>query len=259
MACLLDATGNEVEHASISTTADELRNLVRRCAGTEPLLVGQEIGTQAFFAHDVVSAMPSMEIRSFNAYQLRMIAASRKKTDRRDALWIAKALQTGMTPHPVHIATGAVRRLRSLLAQRDAVVAERKRWLLRARSYVRAGGYLLPKASRFVVRLRDKTLGNPDGLELHVVEALDLCQRRAGALTEEVRRLDGLLKKETAELPAIQRLKTIPAAGDLVAVRIYAAVGDISRIPNARTLASYVAQPFDPQVRRRTCGLRTEC
>ena len=28
--------------------------------------------------------------------QLRMIASSRKKTDRRDAYWIARALQSGM-------------------------------------------------------------------------------------------------------------------------------------------------------------------
>jgi len=32
---------------------------------------------------------------------LRVIAASRKKTDKRDAYWLARAVQTGMTPHPV--------------------------------------------------------------------------------------------------------------------------------------------------------------
>ena len=35
---------------------------------------------------------------SFNAHHLRMIASSRKKTDKRAAYWIAKCLQTGMTP-----------------------------------------------------------------------------------------------------------------------------------------------------------------
>jgi hypothetical protein len=29
-----------------------------------------------------------------------MIASSRKKTDKRDAFWLVKALQTGMTLHP---------------------------------------------------------------------------------------------------------------------------------------------------------------
>ena len=45
-----------------------------------------------------------------------MIAASRKKADRRDAYWIAKALQTGMYPHPVYIPTGEIRELRALLS-----------------------------------------------------------------------------------------------------------------------------------------------
>jgi hypothetical protein len=38
---------------------------------------------------------------SFNAAQLRMIAASRTKTYRRGTDWIARALQTGLHPHPV--------------------------------------------------------------------------------------------------------------------------------------------------------------
>ncbi len=147
--CLLDPAGNELAQTKVPTTAPDLLELVRRSRTDDDLLVGQEIGTLAHFVHDVVTAAGA-EILSFNAYQLRMIASSRKKTDRRDAFWIAKALQTGMIPHPVYVPSGRVRRLRSLLAQRDAVVAERKRWLLRARSYLRSAGHLLPRASRSV-------------------------------------------------------------------------------------------------------------
>ena len=61
-----------------------------------------------------------MKLLSFNAHQLRMIAISRKKTDKRDAYWLAKASQTGMTPHSVYVPAGQVPRLRMLLSQRDA-------------------------------------------------------------------------------------------------------------------------------------------
>jgi hypothetical protein len=40
-----------------------------------------------------------------------MISASRKKTDRRDAYWIARALQTGLHPHPVYLPMGEIREL----------------------------------------------------------------------------------------------------------------------------------------------------
>jgi hypothetical protein len=65
--------------------------------GTEhDVLAGQEVGKMAHFVHDVLVPTP-VKLLSFNAHHLRMIAASRKKSDRRDAYWIGKALQTGMT------------------------------------------------------------------------------------------------------------------------------------------------------------------
>jgi hypothetical protein len=49
--------------------------------------------------------------------------------------------------------TGEVRELRALLSRRAAVVAERTRWLLRARSYLQATGYAPPRAHRSMPRL----------------------------------------------------------------------------------------------------------
>ena len=62
----------------------------------------------AYLVHDAIAGA-GVEILSFNAHQLRMIASSRKKTDRRDAYWIARALQSGMYPHPVYIPAGEIR------------------------------------------------------------------------------------------------------------------------------------------------------
>src|SRR5215469_948611 len=69
-----------------------------------------------------------------------MIAASRKKTDRRDAYWIAKALGSGMYPQPVYIPTGEIRELRALLSRRQMLQAERNRWQYRARAALRGCG-----------------------------------------------------------------------------------------------------------------------
>src|SRR5690606_15413114 len=51
--------------------------------------------------------------------------------DKRDAYWIAKALQTGMTPHPVYIPDGNIRELRRLLARRRMITRDRTRWQYR--------------------------------------------------------------------------------------------------------------------------------
>ena len=116
--CLLDDTGEVVERGKVATTAPALTALVKRLSDGHELLVGQEVGAMSYFVHDTMTAA-GVKLVSFNAQHLRMIASSRKKTDRRDAYWIAKALQTGMMPHPVYIPSGKVRRLRQLLSQRE--------------------------------------------------------------------------------------------------------------------------------------------
>lgn len=160
---LLDATGQTLEQGKIATTEQALSSLVMRL-GAQELLVGQEVGKMSHFVHDVLTGL-GVKVLSFNAHQLRMIASSRKKSDKRDAYWIAKALQSGMTPHPVYIPTGEVRELRALLSQRSALVDERRRWLLRARSYLRAAGHEVKRAPRSVRRLIDLTVSQPEGLD----------------------------------------------------------------------------------------------
>jgi hypothetical protein len=102
------------------TTYPALREFASRLGDDAELLAGHEVGSQVYLVHDAVSAA-GVTIQAFNANHLRMIAASRKKTDKHEAYWIAKALQTGMTPHPVYIPSGDVRLLRRLLARRRMI------------------------------------------------------------------------------------------------------------------------------------------
>src|SRR3989475_3905255 len=120
--CLVDTRGEVLREGRTPTTAPALAALVRELGTEGEVLVGQEVGTLTYLVHDTVTAAGAT-ILSFNAHQLRSIAASRKKTDRRDAYWIAKALQSGMYPHPVYVPTGEIRELRALLSQRRGVHA----------------------------------------------------------------------------------------------------------------------------------------
>ena len=238
--CLLDANGNELERGKVSTSAAALQELVRRLSGTEPLTVGQEVGTMCHFVHDTIRAL-GVEILSFNAHQLRMIASSRKKTDKRDAYWIAKALASGMTPHPVYIPDAKIRVLRSLLSIRKGLTGERNRWQMRARSALRAAGVRrIPRSGGRVAKMRMLALSQCDGLDAHLDEVLSLCQRQQETASLEIARVETRLREETKDIEDIERLQTIPAVGEWTAITIYAWVGDIKRFPNARELCSYV-------------------
>jgi transposase len=246
--CLLDAQGEVVSQGRVETSATALGALVRELSSTEEVVAGQEVGTMTYLVHDTVTAAGASML-SFNAHQLRMIAASRKKTDRRDAYWIAKALQSGMYPHPVYIPTGEVRELRALLHRRRLLPAEHNRWRHRARAYLRAAGC---RAARGAAALRTALRGEGQPATASSVpllaDTLALCQRQETVLRLELQRVEAALVGRTQSIEAIGRLRTVPGIGLVAAATLYAWVGDVSRFPNAKALAAYAG--LVPSVRQ---------
>ena len=235
--CLVDMPGAMMGEGRIATTAPALAALVRGLGKEEELLAGQEVGTLTYLVRDGVTAAGTT-LLSFNAQQLRSIAASRKKTDRRDAYWIAKALQAGMYPHPVYVPTGEIRELRARLSQRRVLHADYNRWRYRARSYLRAGGYpVAPGVTALRAALAENatTRSAPPSL----TDAVALCRRQEAVLRAELAQLDAALRSRAGEVEAIQRLMTVPGIGPFTATMIYAWVGDVRRFPHAKQLAAY--------------------
>jgi hypothetical protein len=193
--CLLGADAKLAERGQVPTTAARLTALVQRLSAQEQLLAGQEVGKLSHFVHDTLTAA-GVQILSFNVYQLRIICCCRKQTDQRDSYWIAKALQTGMTPHSVHIPTGEVRTLPSMLSQRQALVTERRRWLSRARFYSQVGGYKT-RITRSVPCLIESAISQPEGLDEQLAQSLDLCACMENNAALEQHRLEQELWERT--------------------------------------------------------------
>jgi transposase len=236
--CLLDEDGEPVATGRSDTTFPALRDLASELAADDELVVGQEVGSQVYLVHDAIRA-GGVPILSFNAAHLRMIAASRRKTDRRDAYWIARSLQTGMTPHPVYIPSGDVRELRKLLMRRRIVQRDRNRWQYRARAMLRAHGLRTRTGGHYLRKYIDQLLEHPDGIETELLESLGLCERFITMLDEELAHVHATLACRTEGNEVIERLQTIPGVGHVVAVTLYAVIGDIHRFPNTRALSAY--------------------
>ncbi len=236
--CLLDQSGAQQATGRCETTIPALSELARSLAQKDKVLAGQEVGTQVYLVHDALKA-EGVPILSFNAAHLRMIAASRKKTDRRDAYWIARALQTGMTPHPVYIPGGEVRELRKLLTRRRIVQRDRNRWQYRARAFLRAEGRRVTTGGHHLRKQVDRLLEHPDGVDTTLLESLGLCERLITVLTEELGHIEASIHLRTKNNDVVERLKTIPGFGDVVAATTYAVIGEVERFPNARSLSAY--------------------
>ncbi len=239
--CLLDAQGKVTGRGKVETNIFDLSELVHRIG--QPLLAGQEVGTLSSFVHDVLTEA-SVRLLSFNAYHLRMIASSRKKTDRRDAFWLAKALQTGMTPTPVYIPIGPIRALRALLHHRDTLKRDRQRWLMRMRKLrVAVGCGPQPR-----LRKIEGALDLPEGVGDYANAIVKRCHKMAGLLQQELTIVEAELKQYAQQDEVIQRLQTIPSVGPITALRIHAAVGDVRRFRDARALTAYAG--LVPSVRQ---------
>jgi transposase len=245
--CLVDSNGEIRARGRVETKVAALGELVEKLARRDALRVGQEVGTMAYLVHDAVSGAGA-EILSFNAAQLRMISASRKKTDRRDAYWIARALQTGLHPHPVYLPMGEIRELRALLTRRRMIQRDRNRWQYRARAALRASGYKVRTGGHYLRRALDQLLASELGIDAHLLDLLELCQRQESSLGLELRRAEAELRQRARSIEAISRLQTLPGIGALTATTIYAWVGDVRRFPNAKALAAYAG--LVPSVRQ---------
>lgn len=236
--CLLNQSGEQLERGRTPTTYPALLELASRLGEDDELLVGHEVGGQVYLVHDAVTAA-GVTIQAFNAAHLRMIAASRKKTDKHDAYWIAKALQTGMTPHPVYIPCGDVRLLRRLLARRRMVMRDRKSWQYRARAFLRSEGVKVSPGNSKIRQKVDELLEHPDGANAELLDSLGLCERSIDLFGEECADIDSKIATLTKDIDVIQRLRTIPGVGELVSANIYAAIGDITRFRSSHKLAAY--------------------
>jgi transposase len=173
----------------------------------------------------------------------KAIASARLKNDKIDAEILAQLLRADLLPE-AWIAPPAVRQLRALLRHRVQLV--RLRTLLRNRihavladhGYGRPAGCWsgpgrdwlaslpLPAASREVVE---------DGLAL-----IDATEAR-------IDRLDGEIRQRARSDPRVKVLTQLPGVGPFTALVILAEIGDITRFPTARKLASWAG--LTPTVR----------
>jgi transposase len=173
----------------------------------------------------------------------KAIASARLKNDKVDAEILAQLLRADLLPE-AWIAPPAVRQLRALLRHRVPLV--RLRTLLRNRIHAvladhghgRPAGVWsgpgrqwlvsleLPAASREVIE---------DGLAL--IDATEV----------RVDRLDWEIRQRARSDPRVKVLTQLPGVGPFTALVILAEIGDITRFPTARKLASWAG--LTPTVR----------
>ncbi len=174
------------------------------------------------------------------------IRQARAKTDRLDALALAKLLAAGSLD-AVWMPDEPVRVMRRRLARRSQLVNARSRVKNEIHAVlVRCLKGRPPASDLFGL----KGLAWLGDLELPVVEreTVDAGLRQIAFLDGEIAEVERVIALQAMQWPQVGRLMTVPGVNLIVAATFLAAVGDIRRFENTSKIVGYLG--LDPKVRQ---------
>lgn len=197
-----------------------------------------EATSNAWLLYDQLQPLVS-EVVVAHPQAVKLIAAARVKTDSRDTIKLASLLAANLIP-AVWVPPQEVRELRALVTHRNRLVQQRTQAANRLHSVLQRHNLDPPPGTPFAVHQREWWLA----LELPLAEKLRVQQDLSLYQT-----LEGLIQESEAELgrlstcdPWVKQvpfLVQLPGLGVLSAMRLLAAIGEITRFPSAKHLVGY--------------------
>src|SRR5262249_53468694 len=125
--CIDDVQGRHVKRTVVATTPTALAGAVERYT-ERGLRVAIEAGNQTAWMVDLLRELGAKG-HVVHPLKGKLIAESKKKTDRIDAQLLAHLLRVGGLPEPVHVPSHRSRELRGLLVARRQLVQMRTKLL----------------------------------------------------------------------------------------------------------------------------------
>jgi transposase len=240
---VLDEQGEEQFNGRFSMEdEDELGDLFRAFEPGTPAVVEATMGWM--WLTDLLEGM-GFDVRLAHMKGVKVIAQSRRKTDKIDARVLAQLLRTGFLPE-AYLAPADVREQRMILRHRQALVA----WRTSAKNRVHA---LL---TRFNIHLSGSDIFGAQGTA--ALKALDLATWPRRILddllsaieffNDRIRALEKRLYEELKDDPRVAILMSLPGVGKLTAHFLLSEIGGIERFPGPSKLVSYCG--LCPSVRR---------
>ena len=164
----------------------------------------------------------------------------RNKTDRTDVDALLEAFRNRQI-RPVPIKTVTQQVLATLHRLRSGWLADRVRAINSLRGLLRELGFFIPEGRKHVLPEAWEIIHDPScDLPAALRPSLGALCEEIAALSTRIEDVEVQLGSLAAQLPVIARLRSIPGIGLLTATALYAFVGDITRFPSGRHLASFL-------------------
>jgi transposase len=220
----------------VETTSEAFEARLRRFR-RDGLGVAIEAGNQTAWVYEALVAMGA-KVTVVNPNKVKLIAESRRKTDKVDARILCELLRIDALPHPVHMPGRQTRALRGLLVARRQLVAARTKLCNVVRGMLRQEGLRLPAGALSSFAGWERVFVNSFSCE-HVMTVVRAYYQSFKALTQSIHELDRKLAERERKEPRAKRLQTMPRVGRIASLTFLAAVDDVHRFPSSRKLVGY--------------------
>jgi len=241
-AAILEDDAREGEVIRLSADLNEVRKLFRRLALRGTVRACYEASATGFVVHRVLER---------DGFSCEVIAPSliptrpgdRRKTDRRDALQLARLYRSGHLT-PVQVPDEEQEAVRSLVRTRFAFLQQGKKCKQRIHSFLLRQGlvfregksYWTSKHRTWLAKVRRELKGAAATVLQAELELLEY-------LETQIRSLDAKIEEHAGRppyKPVVEALECLRGVKTLTAMTLATEIGDIQRFPSPRALMGWV-------------------
>lgn len=211
------------------------------------LFVAMEAGGSTRWVHDHLLAVGVREIHVVNPNRLRLIAESRRKTDKNDAKLLAELYRLDGLPEPVHMPSPKARQMRMLIKARTGLVEARTKLINTVRAFLRGQGVTLPAKGLASPANWKKTINNRK-LDEAAVLVMSAYLDSFLSISDSIKNIEKEIKNRANQDERVGLLRSLPGIGLQSATSLVSAVDRIERFKHSKHLASYCG--LTPSVRQ---------
>lgn len=198
--------------------------------------VAVEVGRNTYFFYEQVYAKVKRVVL-VNTHRFALISRSKKKTDRNDAMLLARFLKMGWLP-TVSVPDKRVRQLRQLFPARESLVEMTTKLKNMGHGALTRNGLALGHQAFRSEKSRERVrpLAGLSPADQHTVQ---VALRQLEALEQEGGVIEAAIVELGKALPGLQRVLQLPGLSLLGGIGLLAEIGDINWFEKAKQLTAY--------------------
>lgn len=233
--CVLNSHGKVVKEETVASEPEALVAFLRSLC-SDIAVIGLEAGPLSQWLHRHLTEAQFEAVLMETRQVKGALKAMPIKTDRRDALGIARLLQMGWF-RPVHCKSVSAQEMRAVLTARKSIQQACINLELSVRGVLRNFGLKIGKVLRgnFDFRVRELTDGNS-----MLMAAADPILKARTALRNELAALEKLTRDHAKSDPVCRLMMTMPGVGAVVALTVKSAIDDPGRFRSSKDVGPWV-------------------